>query len=626
MLLFCFAIDDDPVQVWRLGDPCPKEIKHAVKEKWQVRAVNAEFEWGMLTKVATLKYGWPLLQIDQFYCVAAKAAYYNLPRALGPLSQRLNLPPEWQIIAANKVIGQTCKPWKGNKIDWENGTFKETSELMEALVQDCIRDVEAERYIDKLLPDLPESERELWLLHQRINERGVPIDLDMVNGGCQVLDGANAYYRQRLALITDGDITSPDQNKAIAQLIGVQSVAADKVAEILKRDDLTDVQREVLEIKQTLSFAATKKYVAARSQQVDGRLRGQYVFYGAGPGRWTATGVQPANFKRLPKKFPADQVAEVMAKGSFALMSRLYTEKVDDRFVNNAVKKMSQAVRPMVCAGPGKKLVGADLSAIEARGCFWLADDAKGLKMFREFDAGSGQEPYVIMAAEILECTFDKVDSDGRQLGKVGVLSCIYRQGAAALAGKYNLTTELSQRIVNLFRIKHKPVVNLWKALDAIALECVGTGQPQEYIHLGYEMWNDFLVMHLPSKRDLFYHLPKIEEGRFGDVVTYAASRSKKGARKDSNGHFRLELHGGVATENATQAICRDIFVHGMWNAEYNDLPTVLHTYDNLVSEVSLDDNEAADRQHSCMIDVPEWATGFPVAASKELDGRRYAK
>jgi hypothetical protein len=176
--------------------------------------------------------------------------------------------------------------------------------------------------------------------------------------------------------------------------------------------------------------------------------------------------------------------------------------------------------------------------------------------------------------------------------------------------------------------MKHAPVKHLWKALDQTSIECVATGQEQRYLRLGWSLWRDFLVLHLPSNRNLFYHLPKVEAGKFGDVVTYAVSnpRQKKGAKKDSDGNYRIELHGGTSTENATQAICRDVFCQGMQNAEMDNLPVVVHTYDSLLCETDENDDGAAERLRQCMIGIPDWCPDFPINAAIEIDNKRYAK
>ncbi len=58
-------------------------------------------------------------------------------------------------------------------------------------------------------------------------------------------------------------------------------------------------------------------------------------------------------------------------------------------------------VRACLCAAPGGTLAVLDYSGIEARATAWAAGDRKALDVFRAYDAGTGPDPYKVMAARI---------------------------------------------------------------------------------------------------------------------------------------------------------------------------------------------------------------------------------
>jgi hypothetical protein len=118
--------------------------------------------------------------------------------------------------------------------------------------------------------------------------------------------------------------------------------------------------------------AAPKKFARLEAQQVDGVLRGQYRFAGAGQtGRMTSRGAQIQNLTRdvLGDDGAAESpLVEAIAKGcDYAAL--VAADPVD----MPATRKLALIVRPAIVAGSGKLFVWSDWSAIEARITPWLA-------------------------------------------------------------------------------------------------------------------------------------------------------------------------------------------------------------------------------------------------------------
>src|SRR5262245_34491270 len=62
VLCVAYAVDHDPVQLWRPGDPVPPEFQQAaVDPSWIVVAHNDAFESAIERHVLAPQYGWPLI-------------------------------------------------------------------------------------------------------------------------------------------------------------------------------------------------------------------------------------------------------------------------------------------------------------------------------------------------------------------------------------------------------------------------------------------------------------------------------------------------------------------------------------------------------------------------------------
>ncbi len=67
-----FAVDDEPVQLWRPSDPVPAVFFEAAKNsQWVVAAHNANFEAAVEEHILAPRYGWPLTPIARHRCTMA---------------------------------------------------------------------------------------------------------------------------------------------------------------------------------------------------------------------------------------------------------------------------------------------------------------------------------------------------------------------------------------------------------------------------------------------------------------------------------------------------------------------------------------------------------------------------
>jgi DNA polymerase len=275
---------------------------------------------------------------------------------------------------------------------------------------------------------------------------------------------------------------------------------------------------------------------------------------------------------------------------------------------------VSKSLRGMLIAAAGRTLVGADFASIEARVVLWLAKDP-GLELF-----ASGADIYVEMAKDIDPAT------PNRQLGKQAILGCGFGMGppkfhATCLGYGIEIELALAEKAVAMYRAKFAKVPRLWRALEEAAL--LALKNPGKAYRLSDEfqpVWfvydgKRFLKCCLPSGRFLYYAFPKAEPGKYGsDQLTFM------GVDSTTKQWRREHTYGGKLAENVVQAIARDLMALALLRLEAAGYPVVMTVHDEAVCEVVDGDVSTVE---GLMCEVPEWATGLPVAAEGFI-GRRY--
>lgn len=131
---------------------------------------------------------------------------------------------------------------------------------------------------------------------------------------------------------------------------------------------------------------------------------------------------------------------------------------------------------------------------------------------------------------------------------------------------------------------------------------------------------DDFLKMRLPNGREIAYPFPRLMENEREDLVVVYKDASG-GKWLDCKHHGKLGLWPGGWTENAVQAIARDLFAEAMPRLEAAGYPIVLHVHDEIVAEVPIG-HGGKDEFIKIIIDIPAWAAGLPMDAKGEERGR----
>ena len=162
----------------------------------------------------------------------------------------------------------------------------------------CAQDVIAEINIAKMIPELSPGELEVWKIDQKINARGVGIDLPLVEACLKIMAESRTRYGLKLAQLTGGKITAVSQATAILKWVNDPALKSlEDIQEYLDTAKPSAAVTEVLEIRRDVGGSAPAKLVAMKYQAAkDGRVRGMYQFCGAQrTRRWAGRGVQTQN-------------------------------------------------------------------------------------------------------------------------------------------------------------------------------------------------------------------------------------------------------------------------------------------------------------------------------------------
>ena len=424
ILLFGYAVDSGAVQVIDVanGERIPQEILDALTDdkitKW---AFNANFERVCLSRYLSdlgkrldpAHENHPLsrdrirfLSPCSWRCTMVWTAYMGLPLSLAAVGSVLGL--EGQKMTEGKALIRrfSVPPFHepaGDK--WE--LFKSYNR----------RDVEVEMAIQKRLSKypVPQSVWDEYVLDQEINDRGIRLDMPLVENAVKMDATTKEKLTDRLKALTG--LENPNsvvQMKEWLKAHGVETESLDKksVTALLKIAHAPI--SNVLALRQQLAKSSVKKYQTMQNTVCsDDRARGMFQFYGANrTGRFSGRHIQLQN---LPRNYLIDlECARALVRqGNYDALEMLY-ESVPD--------VLSQLTRTAFIPKEGRKFIVADFSAIEARVLSWLAKEKWRMDTF----AKNG-DIYCATAGRMFHCNVVKHGENGhlRQKGKQAELACI---------------------------------------------------------------------------------------------------------------------------------------------------------------------------------------------------------
>lgn len=603
ILLFAYSVDNGEIHIIDLasGDKLPEEIISAIKSDTVIKtAFNAQFERVCLSKHLGI-----LLDPSSWYCTAVQAAELSLPSSLADVGAALGL--ERQKMTEGKDLIKyfcvPCKPTKSNGGRTRNMPW-DAPDKWEMFKEYCKRDVDVERQIAEKLKKYPfsKSEHDLYVLDQRINDRGVLVDLELARQAVKLNSIQTAVATEQAYTLTG--LENPN---SVAQLkawltengVEIESLSKKAVAALANETD-GDIQ-EMLHLRLLMSKTSVKKYEAVmRSVCKDNRVRGMMRFCGASrTGRWSGNILQPQN---LPQNHLPDLTLarDIVKDGDFEML---------DMAFGNVPNVLSELIRTVLIPKRNHRFIVADFSAIEARVLSWLAGEQWRLDTFR-----NGGDIYCASASQMFRVPVEKHGVNGhlRQKGKISELACGYGGSVGALknmgAVEMGVPEDELQGLINDWRNANPHIVKLWTEVGNAAMKAIKEKTIVSLGKLVFMYERGILFIRLPSGRRLSYIKPRIGTNRFGgDSITYmGVGASKKWER--------LETFGGKLVENIVQAIARDLLASAMMNVANAGYDIVFHVHDEIIAEAP-DGQGSVDEMCKLMSINPSWADGIPLGA-----------
>lgn len=604
ILLIAYSVDDEETVCIDVanGEEPPKEFMEMLLDDTVTKtAFNANFE-----RICFSNYYQHSFRPEAWRCTAVQATMLALPLSLEGVGAVLGLDKQ-KMTEGKELIKYFCSPCKATKSNGgrTRNLPKDAPEKWRQFKTYCIRDVDVEKQIRQRLAKfpIPKREQEIYCLDQRINDRGIMVDRNLVNHAvaCDLLYKETATARAY-------ELTGLENPNSVSQLklwlkekgLEVDSLAKDTVKDLSMKAE-GDVQ-EVLKLRLATSKTSVKKYEAIdRSVCAESRVHGLLQFYGANrTGRWAGRLVQIHN---LPQNHLPDlELAR-------ALVSEGRYEEVE-LFYESTPNVLSELIRTAFVAKPGCRFIISDYSAIEARVLAWLAGEEWRLQVFETHG-----KIYEASASAMFHVPIEEITKTSplRQKGKISELALGYGGAVGALTSmgalKMGLTEEELPGLVSTWRSANPHITAFWWAVDDAAITAVRDKKTSRVGRVSFEYKSGILFVTLPSGRKLSYVKPRMMQNKFGrEGLTYEGiGESKK--------WMRLETYGPKLVENIVQAASRDILAEAMLRLEKEGFDIVCHVHDEVVLEVP-DGKSSVEEVNEIMAVNPVWTEGLPLKAA----------
>ena len=210
VLIFCYCLGDGEVRTWLpLSQPLPDDLELYLRRP-EIRKVawRAEFERTVMQHALGIT-----VPAAQFVDPAAMARYASLPSNLMGACKvlKLDLTGEIKDKEGKKLIDIFSKIGKRSYRTPEQEPIKFSN-----FVAYCKQDVVAERAVLKKLHAfmLPEQEQRILVLDQKINDTGIPVDMDFVQNGIAITE------RERERILNEmKSITGLENPNSVKQLL-----------------------------------------------------------------------------------------------------------------------------------------------------------------------------------------------------------------------------------------------------------------------------------------------------------------------------------------------------------------------------------------------------------------------
>jgi DNA polymerase len=606
VLCMAYCVEDNKAKIglWIPGMALPPFM---YDPKTEFHAWNAAFEYNICYNVLGLDH----LRWEQFVDTMAAAAANNIPQSLEDAALFLGL-EEQKDTAGKKLLQKLSKPQK-------DGKFNEDPELLRQLYDYCRQDVRTELAVSEHLRPLTPQEQRVWVLTQKINSFGVPVDPAELANAIRVVEHNHEDISKRIQALTGG-ITANQPAKLVqwlaAQGIVVEDMTAETVTKLLARNDLSANVRNVLSFRKAGSLTSVAKYEKMAEIHVGGWIRNTLVYHGASTGRFASRG--GLNLQNIARPHYKDDE------------EHLLQEAIDRILVQGnlgTLEELSSLVRSAIKAPNGSVFVDADFSSIENRVASWIAGQDDKVEMFRQ-----GLDEYKTFASSSLyRVPYEEVTKLMRQISKSAVLGCMFGQGPKGLVLYaeglgVTLTLPQAEQAVAAYRQEYHKVQASWYAYADAAMEAIrvpGTAIRQGKV--AFKVAKKALWMQLPSGRLICWQDPEVgpQQTPWGEMRDSITVRSQNTYTRKWG---RNKLIGSSIFQSAVQATARDMLTESMLRLDGEGYDVINSIHDEVLLLVKKEDGESAlKRVIDLMTVAPEWAPNFPLAAEGWV-GERYRK
>jgi len=652
VLMLAWATANDEPRLWLPHEgPMPNELLGMLHNPdVEISAFNSAFERYITQYVLGIT-----IPASRFQDPQASARYLSLPANLEDAGDVLGLPYKLRKDKRGKELldlfsypkTYTRKQIKEGKPaglyfnDWitHPAEFKQLGEY-------CLQDVRTEREVSRRLGllgvyPLPPRERAIWLFDQKVNDRGMPVDVGFVSNLLQMAD-----RNKKEKLEEQNRKTGLSNANSQAQLLPwvsergypLSNLRKQNIELVLKDEEvqLEQAARDVLEARLEASSTSYKKLEAiVRNVSPDGRLLGQFIYMGSSRcGRWSGNAVQLHNMARPDGMFEnlknVDLARKFVYDGDYdSLKTAFWDEKKKKHYSPLIIAK--NLIRTVFVAPPGKRFNVCDLNAIETRVGAWVAQCQPLLQVFVD-----GKDPYLDFAVKMTGIPYVKLKADIkssdekikalakriRQMAKPGVLGAIYRLGAGgwgydkngdqiktglwgyAEAMGIEMTQEEAAKVVKMFRESYPEICGngyngqmkgIWVILEEAVMDVLKGERVKRQVgpegcikidKVTIEGRDPMLRIQLPSGRYLHYMDASIQNTRMpwknketGEDV-HRPAFTYYGMDQETKIWTMVVSHGGKIFENIVQAIARDVLADKLLEFESIGLDVCGHVHD----------------------------------------------
>jgi DNA polymerase bacteriophage-type len=585
-----------------------------------IAAFNSWFERSIWENIMVPRYGAPPIPSESWFCVAAQARAASLPGSLEESCKAMGVEVQ-KDSQGHMLMMKMCKPKRKAPapVEWH-----ESPEEISRLVEYCKTDVEAEISLYNALPPMDPWERDVWLADQAMNRRGFQVDIPTVTKAIEILERNGIQANKDIKKLTEGEVSTTGQVAAIQgwchrQGVTLPNITLATVAAALA-GELPQKVREVLELRKEFGLASVKKYTSmkASASPEDHRVRGGLRYSGAArTRRWSGQLVQPQNMARGFSDPELIQLARSLILGEDEYTLGLLFPSI--------TAAMSGAMRGMVIAADGYKLVVSDYAAIEARitaqvcGCTPMLEDYQ-----------QGRCAYRSMASTIFRKPYEEVNKDERFVGKQAILGLGYGMGpdryreSCANYGR-DLDASLCKAVVEIYRERNHQIPAMWRKIEEDVKAAVHRKLKINRPYYKFHLSGEFLVMTLPSGSERFYLRPALRTvEKFGrDMMELTYMGTNTYTRKWE----RSSTYGAKLLENLVQSIARDVQAEAVLALHQMGQTPVLQVHDEIICEVP-DDSPFGfkDLENIMETACSRWALGWPIKATGGWEGKFYRK